>query len=313
MRLWRAWVELTDRREPPTALALVRIAIGMVAFCDLLHTRAIGVIDALWSQTPTGFALHYTPWFGLGAHQLWWLATLSAAAIAIGLATRIACVVFVLVTVQFSHLSPYGEAAIDMVFRIVLLILALSRCNARWSIDAAIARRLGHPPPAEIPAWPRYLLMFQLVWIYFSAGQNKSGEEWGPLGGFTALADACTDPHAARFAPGWLTHVYPLTQIGTALTICFELCAPLYLVLYYFAATRDRPGRLRRLCNRWRLRWMWLALGVTFELGLVVLLRLGEFPWGMLALYPVLLRPGELERNYLRNAPGPAKRASSPS
>jgi len=81
-------------------------------------------------------------------------------------------------------------------------------------------------------------------------------------------------------------------------------------LLYYFAATKDRPGRVRRFCNRWKLRWLWLGLGVSFELGLIVLLRLGMFPWGMLALYPVLLRPQEL---HFLNTPGPAKRASSPS
>ena len=309
-RAWRAWVELMDRREPATQLAIVRIAIGLVALCDLIHTRALDLIDALWSQTPSGFALRYTVPLGLDAHALWWIATLGAAAIALGLATRVACIAFVLVTVQFSHLQPFAEAAIDMVFRVSLCILALSRCNAKWSLDAVIARRLGRPPPDEIPAWPRYLLMLQLVWIYFSAGQNKSGSEWGPFGGFAALADAMADPHAARFPGDWPTHIYPLLQFASALTIVFELTALGYLLLYYFAATADRPGRVRRFCNRWKLRWLWIGLGISFEIGLIVLLRLGMFPWGMLALYPVLLRPSEL---HFLNTPGPAKRASSPS
>ena len=42
----------------------------------------------------------------------------------------------------------------------------------------------------DIPAWPRYLLFVQLIWVYFSGGHNKTGLEWTPSGGFTALANA---------------------------------------------------------------------------------------------------------------------------
>jgi hypothetical protein len=64
----------------------------------------------------------------------------------------------------------------------------------------------------------------------------------------------------------------------------------------YYAATRDRPGRLRRFANRYRLRWIWFGLGVGFEVGIAAGLKLGAFPFGMLAIFPVLLLPDELER-----------------
>jgi len=307
-KLWRAWVELMDRREPPAALALVRIAVALVALVDLIQIRRLGLVDALWSPPPLGYATGYHAW--LGADALWAVGAIALAAMLVGAATRVACVAFVLVSAQMSHLAPNSETSIDMIFRVVVVVLALSRCNAQWSVDAWIARKLGRPPPDEVPAWPRYLLMLQLIWIYFSAGMNKTGAEWGPLGGFRALALALTDPSAARFDPGWIAAVYPLTRVATALTILFELGAPLYLLFHYFAATRDRPGRLRALCNRWRVRWMWIALGIAFELGIAIFLRIGAFPWGMLALYPVLLLPRDLQR---LNTAAPANRASSPS
>jgi hypothetical protein len=101
----------------------------------------------------------------------------------------------------------------------------------------------------------------------------------------------------------------------------FEWTAVLYLGWLYYAATPDRPGRLRRLCNRARLRWIWLALGISFELGIAVTMRLGAFPFGMLALFWVLVLPEDVQRlgGWLRgraqrrNTPVPANRASSPS
>lgn len=295
-KIWRAWVELMDRREPATALALVRIALPLVLLADLVWVAHLGLVDAVWSPPPDGYATAYTSWMGLGAHGLYALAVISLVAIAAGAATPVACVVFVLVSAQLSALSPNCESAIDMLARVVFVILALSRCNVRWSVDAWIARKRGRPMPAEIPAWPRYLLMLQLVWMYFSGGQNKAGAGWGPHGGFTALANALTDPHSARWAAGWISVAYPLTRVATALTMLFELGAPLYLYAYY---------------RRWRrVRYAWIALGIMFELGIALTLRLGSFPFGMLALYPVLLYPEELHR---RKTEAPAKRASSPS
>ena len=63
-----------------------------------------------------------------------------------------------------------------------------------------------------------------------------------------------------------------------------------------YSSDPDRPGRIRHWCNRWRLRWIWIALGLAFHVGIAIFLRLGIFPWGMLALYPVLLRADELVR-----------------
>jgi hypothetical protein len=306
-----------DRREPASALALVRIGIAVVLLADYAWIARTGVIDALWSQFPAGYATGHTGWpdvLGVSPFGLWAIAVIALVMILVGIATPVACVGFVLVSAQQAALAPDSESAIDQLFRVVLLVLALSRCNARWSLDAWIARRIGRPMPALVPAWPRYVLLFQLLWMYFSGGTNKSSHDWGPFGGFTALAQALLDPHNGRLDPSLIGALYPITRIATALTITFELTAPLYLLWLYYAATPDRPGRLRRFANRVRLRWIWLALFVAFELGIAIGLKLGSFPYGMLALWPLLLIPDELERAIQRlKTWAPAKRASSPS
>ena len=245
-RAWRAWVALMDRREPATALALVRIAAAFVLLCDYLWVWKIGAIDPLWSPFPDGFATTYAGWadsLGLTAFGLWAIAAVALVLVLVGAATRVACVVFVVVSAQQSAISPESESAIDMLMRIVFVILALSRCNARWSVDAWLARRISRPMPTLVPAWPRYLLLLQVVWMYFSGGQNKSSHDWGPLGGFTALGNALLDPHNGRLDPDVIFAVYPLTRVATALTMVFELTALLNLLWLYYAATREQIGR----------------------------------------------------------------------
>ncbi|MEO8702489.1 MAG: HTTM domain-containing protein [Kofleriaceae bacterium] len=297
-RVWSAWVELWDRREDAAALAATRILVALVVLYDLVEIGRLGLVNAIYSPAPLGFGVAYDGWASaleLSPQALWWIAVIAAAAIATGTATRLACVVFVAVSVQLGEMSPASDRGIDSMIRIVLCILALSRCHARWSVDAWLRRRIGRPLACEVPAWPRYLLLLQLVWIYCSGGLSKTDDAWGPPG-FTALANVLADPHFARFDPGWLETALPMTRVATAVTISFEISAPIYLALYYFAETRDRPGRIRRTCNRWRLRHAWLAIGILFHLGIAIGLRLGIFAWGMLAMYPALLLPSELAR-----------------
>ena len=304
IRLWQAWVRLWDQREPPTALALIRIFVGACVLGDLLHVRTLGLADVLWTPPPDGMGYGVTAqpwsvrWFGEAdaGLVLWWGTTLAAAAFTAGFATRIAGVIMVLGSAQLGVLLPDGDRGIDAVLRVVTLVLALSQCHARWSVDAAIRRAVGRPFPALIPSWPRLLLFAQLIWIYFSGGHNKGAPEWWPQGGFSALANALSDPHFARFSPGWVPHVFPLPQLAAATTMLFELGAPFVFLFVWYEVTADRPGRLRRVANRFHFRHVWLALGVAFHLGIALFLRLGVFPWGMLALYPALLRTDELIR-----------------
>jgi uncharacterized membrane protein YphA (DoxX/SURF4 family) len=296
-RTWPAWVSLWDRREDALALALVRIFVGLVLTYDYVELWRLDLVDVVYSVRGFGTAID--------PHTMWLVALLASLGILTGTLTRVSCVVFVLASAQLAHISPNAERGIDTLLRIVAGVLALSQCHARWSVDAFIRRKLGRPMAHEVPAWPRYLLLLQLVWVYFSGGMNKGGESWFPHGGFTALANIMADPHVTRFGADWIP--MPLARIATALTMLFELGAPLYLAMYLGAT---RAGRLGAACRYGRIAW--IAIGVAFHLGIAIGLRLGIFPWGMLALYPVLLRPEELTRILSRTARRRTPPAASP-
>ena len=306
-RILGAWVELWDRREAPTSLALCRILVAAVLLADLLQARSYGLVETVWGPPPEGLgwgaqgasAAAAARWFGASIGTgwlLWWTAAIAALLVIAGVATRPAALLLALTWAQLGHLAPDSDRGIDFMLRSVLLILVFSRCNACWSVDAWFRRRIGRPFPSLVPSWPRYLLFAQLIWIYFSAGQNKIDKAWGPVKDFTALGNILTDPHFARFDPAWIATFFPVLQLATLATIAFELTSPVMILLTWWHSTRDRPGRLRRLSNLLRLRWVWIATGASFHLGIAVTMRLGVFPWGMFAMYPALFQPDELTR-----------------
>jgi hypothetical protein len=277
----------------------VRILVSVVLLADFLSAAASGLVEAVWAPPPGGLgygalrvdgvplALRL---FGASPHTVWILWTAAVVALvflAAGALTRLAGAVFVLASAQLAALAPDSDRGIDILLRVVVAVLGLSGANARWSVDAWVARRRGKPMPALVAAWPRYLLFAQLTWMYFSAGINKYDPHWGPQRGFSALAMILADPHFARWDAGWIASVYPLTQVATLTTMAFEYGAPLFLVASLYA-DRSRAARVGRLA--------WLALGASFHVGIAVTMRLGIFPFGMLAVWPVFFAPETLER-----------------
>jgi hypothetical protein len=300
------WVAFWDQREPPHSLAVVRILVGLVLLWDFLGLGLSGFVPELWRSPPFGLRSLGSEdalplllrWVGAGPgvlEALWAVAALGALGVCLGAALRPAAFAWVLATATLARLAPDGERAIDVLLRIVLIVLACSRADAVWSLHAWLRRRRQRKLEATVPAWPRLLLFVQLLWVYFSAAQNRGGIAWWPNGEFSALARVLSDPHFARLSPGWTASVYPLTQLGTALTMTFELCAPLVVAFTYLDRRAEAGGRAGAFVRRFRLRWVWLGVGVGLHLGIAASMRLGIFPFGMLALYPLLLHPDEVQ------------------
>jgi hypothetical protein len=284
------YVAFWDRRELPHALASVRIGIGVVMLYDLLQIARLGLIVPLWAPVSEGgigivSTVTFYSWFGASAKSAYWLFGLSVAAassLVLGCFSRLSALTLMLCSAQLSGLAPDADRGIDTLLRNVLVVLALSRAGAAWSLDAR------KRPSAEIPAWPRYLLIAQLVLLYFSAGMQKQSAAWSSLGGYSALFGVLSKPHYARFSLGHeqLVAIYPLLQAATIGTLIFERSAILLPLCLWL---RGRTGRWGQLVRRARIVELWIATGVFFHLALALFTQLGIFPWGCLALYPALL------------------------
>jgi hypothetical protein len=298
-RAGRWWVAVWDRREPATSLAMTRILVGTVLFLDMMLGVYRQAMPALLSPPPRGLGTSAPAWpsflpapnAGEGVGWAWWAAvTVTSFLFAIGAFHRIAGALLTLVLINFARFDPDGDA-IDALYRVVVPVLTLSGANARLSIDAWRARSSGRPRPALVPAWPRYLLMLQLIWMYFSAGHCRDDPAWWPWSGFTAIGHVMGDPHFTRFAPGSLRAFHPLMRVGTAVSMTFELSSP--LMIFFTAFAREGGGKLGAFARRIHARAVWLAAGILLHAGIALTMTLGMFPYGVLALYPLFLHPQE--------------------
>ena len=295
----RWWIALWDRREAPDVLALIRIGVGLVLLGDFLTVWRLGLVVPLMASADAGgMALESSPaWLGgteAGAHWLHAGLVVASLSLVLGSATRTSAIVLMLLSAQWQMLLPEADRAIDVLLRNVLLLLGLSSAGARWSVDARLRTGSWEGDGAPVLAWPRYLMVLQVVVMYFTAGVQKYGQHWWPWGGWTGLYVILNDWSYARFPFHWLEMqpFYLSTQVMTAVTMAWQWTYPVVLIHYFPPPTA--PGRFRRAFERYRLHWAWIAIGATFHVLIAGTMELGIFPWGMLAVYPAFLHPDEL-------------------
>lgn len=302
------WVAFWNEREPPTTLALIRISLAVVVLFDLGSLAAQGALTWLWGAPEAGGIAVWGPeeaplFYRIfpatpGSAQLLWVGlACSALCVGLGVALRPAALLYVWLSAQTALINDTSDRAIDRVIRIMFLILCLSPAADVWSLRARwrTGSFRGHDA-VPAPSWPRHLILIQLVLIYWGAGLAKGGTSWYPWGGYRALYYTLRHPIFAAADFSWLEQplAFALTQVATACTHLWELAAPLVLLAAYYRRTSAQPGRVRALFNAWPVRNVYVVIGVVFHLSLALTLRLGIFPFAMLACFPAFFRPEEL-------------------
>jgi hypothetical protein len=305
------WVRFWDRREHPRVLGLLRIGVASVLLYDLLYLWALGLVQPLFAAREHGglsLALSskspplVTAWLGGGpevATALHTAMVLAAVSLLMGFFTRTSAWVLLLLSAQHALILPWADRGIDMLLRNVLMILGLSAAGRWMSLDAwwTTGRWTGDGEPA--PAWPRYLMILQLVVMYFTAGVQKYAMHWWPWGEWSSLYVVLHDWAYARFdLRELLRHTLPyrFTQLSTAITMAYQLSYPAVLWLFWLQEHPERGGRLGRWAVRNHLELVWIGLGAIFHLGIFATMQLGIFPSAMLVTYVVFWTPAQWER-----------------
>ncbi len=307
-RAWTAWITFWSATEHPRSLGVVRLLFGLVIFWDFMEIWRLDLVVPLFGAAEIGglsdaLSRSDPPWFydvfpgtEASARGLHAVITLSALSFACGLFTRTSAVVLLLAWAQFSHILPASDRGIDPLCRVVLWHFCFAPAGATLSLDVLMSTGRFVDDRAVV-AWPRRLILLQLVAMYFLAGVQKTGIHWYPMGHFAALYFILQDPAIARWDFTFVEHQpwFFLSQVGSASTILWQDSYPLVFLWLYYKATPDRPGRLRAFANRWRLDWIWIGAGAVFHLMLAASMELGIFPFAMLALYPAWIDPGQGE------------------
>jgi hypothetical protein len=305
-RAWRGWVDLLARRERGTSLAAFRIAVAGVILYSLLSVGLHGLVPVLWIDTNHGGFAEVGRIAGVArllgettpgvVWTLYTVALVSATAMLAGVGGRIPIALVALSYTPVATINSEAYGGYDLMIGNAVWMLLLGDATATMSVDCR--RRTGAwTSDALVSAWPRYVLVFQLVTIYTSTGLHKLSADWVPGGTHAALYWVFQDPTWNRFDLRELSaQFYPLTQIGTALTWWWEVTTWSLLLVYWYRYTADRPGRVRALFNRVDLRKPWAAIGVGVHIGILVLLNVGPFSFISLAYYLCLWTPDELGR-----------------
>lgn len=262
---WQRWVAFTGRPVDSRPLRLVRVLVPLCIVGDMLAIVWRGAFtEVLMPPALGGLNDAPAPWYlfdGVtwAGPALWALCLLSAPLVARGGAwARPALVVLLLAYSQLGHLDVPGDRAIDRLLRTVLLLWLFS--------DVTSAR-----PGPKTAAWPADLLRWLLAIVYLQAGLVKLPAEPGFLDPTrNELYEILCAPQVGRLDPVFWEPLMPLFLAGGAVTLALELSVPLLLT---------------------RLAPYWALGGAAMHVGIAIGMELGMFPFGMLALYPVLLWP----------------------
>ena len=294
----RAFLERTfgiDLRS----LALFRAALGTVLLADLA-LRAVnlaafytdlGVMPRDWLVSVNGpwrFSLHAAngePWF---AGLLLALEALAALALLAGYRTRPANVVAFVLHGSLLNRNPLVLLGADPLLMCLLFWGMFLPLGARWSVDAALARK-----PLEKTvhlSWASAGLLLQTLSVYFFSALFKSGREWWPEG--TAVWYALSIDGYVTPIGEWLRGFSPATHALTYLVYFLELLGP-PLALLPFLLAAALSGFIPRAASRLyagadALRFAVMALFALMHIGFIFCLKIGPFAFISLASLTVL-------------------------
>lgn len=225
----------------------------------------------------------------LAGFAVWWevaifwvLSLAIALAVTVGWHTRVACVLAFVAVGSFSWRNPLILDGSDIVFRIIPLWLALTRCGDLYSVDAGLRRDRGEVITGHGPALPVRLLELQVGWIYLMTGLEKmAGTLWK---NGTAAFYALQLEHTFGRGYAYFIATQPvLAALMSWGTIVIELVfLPLTMI----------PSRVTRLLA--------VAGGIMLHGGILTLMNVGNFPVIMLSTL-ILFLPPEWVRTFVEN------------
>jgi hypothetical protein len=335
LRGWQRWVGFLSTKEDAAALACARMISGSTIAWNLFSMASSGAAFEAWVDLGSGgarnsFAPMFAPFGGCtyrNVHTLIAIGCIAGVLMAIGFATRLSTLVTWFSFMTLTNINYLAGGSADDLLLNGLFVLLLSGCGRTLSVDQWLRRRRDPAASSEAPAWPRWVLIFQIVTVYWTTGMQKVSASWWPppFGTLDAIWYILQQPTWIRFTTlEWATPLFRLTQLASLGTWLLENSAPVLLIAFWYRFTRERPGRVRAFFNaplRPLRRWLgpgvetldyrlcYLAAGFSMHLGIFLLMEVGPFFNSVLVCYACCITPAEWRaviawlRGKLRPAP----------
>lgn len=302
--------KVITHRETATSVALFRILLSFGLLLGLTLIAQAEALSAIWYPQQDGgiFPLTSRHWIftilgGVNSgsvYALYSLAWVTGAMCLVGFGGRATILVCQQVVVALRTLNPNATGGYDSLIVMGLLLLLFTRPTETLSVDCLLLR--GRWTSAKrISAWPRALIVFQVLFMYSMTGLQKIGYAWTPMGDYLALHYILNDPTWLRYDLATLpVATHRLLQLGTAVTWHWEQCSLLLLLHWYYRCTQAGPRWLSRWFCNFDLRKAWATIGVTMHAGILALLDVGPFSFVSLAYYACLWSPREWQALWRR-------------
>lgn len=303
------WPWLT---EPVRAerLAALRIGLSLLLLIDILVSYLPFAADYFTSQGIGGPKLF--SWMTREGTHRWSLLSqvddptvvrtfltlwaVSALTLLFGIGTRLSALVAWVLAISVANANPYIDNAGDRVRNLLLLYLVLCPCGAAWSVDRWIIRRFSwrgrraviDHAPLYVHPWPICLIIVQMACIYFFNGLYKvSGSDW--THGWS-LYYVLGDLTLTRLSFMEFPIPYWMTKALTHLVLYWELLFPVMMIIPWrgladvMSQSRWTWLHKAQVLVRWN-RAIILWFGVSFHVGIALLMEIGGFPFYMLCCY----------------------------
>ena len=303
--LWRRFVGRMDHREGGEALAALRITLGGAALYSMLHN--LSVAHLVWLDPVDGGYRKLPPspwlieWLGGNTPEVIYgllaVTAVTATGLLLGVFPRVAALVFLQAHMALSDVNGHAGGSYDELLSNCIWVMVFARSHSTWSLTCRIRHGKWSNLDARVPAWPRYLIILQLVMVYTSTGLQKVSSHWIPGGDLGALYYILQQPSWSRWPDmTWLAWIFPVTQMMTLGVWLFEVGSPLLIVALWAQSSRVHAGPIRRWMNRIRYRDVFGLCGIGMHIGIHALMSVGPFSIISLAMYPALWHADEWRR-----------------
>src|SRR5262249_2922939 len=161
-----------NEREPGSTLALFRAACGLCVLYSVGSVAAWGMVPVVWLNPADGGYNHlgsvprlFRLLGGLTPTTVWWMVAVTLVLgllLVTGRGGRLTAFLTLQAYQAVTGINPEAGGGYDWLLTNALWLVVLARSTATLSVDCRLrtGRWLSSEP---IPAWPRYLAIYQIV------------------------------------------------------------------------------------------------------------------------------------------------------